>query len=101
MYSLPALLIEDRHIFDPAIIDIKINHLGFLKALEIAGVQALAVRGGHCPPLGWGSICLPYTNLEAATWWNVELANSKVFTVGVPSITLERVFNTSGYAVRS
>jgi hypothetical protein len=57
--SLPALQIEDRHIFDPAFIDIKINHLGSLKAPEIAGLQALAVRGGHCPALSRGlSKCL-------------------------------------------
>jgi hypothetical protein len=48
------------------------------------------------------TIDLPHTNLPAAAadLWNVELANSKVLTVGVPSITFDRVFNTSGYAVR-
>jgi hypothetical protein len=50
-------------------------------------------------PLRGGNIDLLYINFEAATFCDVDLANSKVFTVGVPSITFERVFSTSGYAV--
>src|SRR5213593_3501396 len=41
-------------------------------------------------------IYLLHTVLTAAVWWNVELANSNVLIVGVPSSTFERVFNTSG-----
>jgi hypothetical protein len=62
--------------------------------LEIAGIQPFAVRGADTLPAPpQGNIC--YINLEAAAWWNVEWANSKVFTVGVPSITLERVFKVT------
>ena len=40
-----------------------------------------------------------YINFETAAWCKVELANSKVFTFGVPSITVARAFSTSGYTV--
>src|SRR6185369_8100633 len=70
------------------------------RLLELVTNQALRL-GRQCRPSAGGKQLLPYISLEAAAWWNVELANSKVFTVGVPSITFERVFNTSAYAVWS
>jgi hypothetical protein len=71
------------------------------QALESVTSQRSAVRADTARPTAGGERLLLYINLEAAAWWNVELANSKVLTVGVPSITFERVFNTSAYAVWS
>ena len=38
----------------------------------------------------------PYADTPAAILWKVELTTSPVCTLGVPSITLAKVFNTSG-----
>src|SRR5438045_1683788 len=41
--------------------------------------------------------CLGQDACAAAILWKVELETSKVCTFGVPSRTVERAFNTSGY----
>src|SRR5437762_11029307 len=53
-------------------------------------------RADTGPPSRSQKIYLLHTVLTAAVWWNVELANSNVLIVGVPSSTFEKVFNTSG-----
>jgi len=40
--------------------------------------------------------CNPYADTPAAILWKVELTTSLVWTLGVPSMNLDIVFNTSG-----
>lgn len=50
-------------------------------------------RSALLAALGWGGVIDFMLVAGPAALWTVELANSKVLTVGVPSITFDSVFN--------
>ena len=52
------------------------------------------VREGRISRLPVRHACSPYT--ATGTLWKVEMTVSNVWTLGVPSITFAKVFNTSG-----